>query len=110
MTLKMCVLVKICCRHGLQLFSERARTKDPFAKKNGYMRGQEETGGGRKGGEEEESMAKGVRWFKPPNAGKVQREATALPVRLIKRIFRPLRFGHVPPWVWGSLLSIYPLP
>lgn len=45
------------------------------------MRGQEETGGGRKGGEEEKSMAKGVRWFRAPNTGKVQREATALPVR-----------------------------
>lgn len=110
MTLKVCVPVKIYCRHGLQLFSERARNKDPFATKNEYMRGQEETGGGRRGGEEEESMAKGVRWFRPPNTGKVQREATALPVRLIKRIFRLLRFGHVSLWVWGSLLSIYHLP
>lgn len=81
MTLKVCVPVKICCRHGLQLFSERARTKDPFATKNRYMRGQEETGGDRKGGEEEESMAKGVRWLRAPNVGKVQRKTTALPVR-----------------------------
>lgn len=47
------------------------RTKYPFTThKKGVMRGQERMRGDRKGREEGESRAKGIKWFGPPDNGK----------------------------------------
>lgn len=75
------------------------------------MTGQEGMEGGRKAWEEEESKAIGLGGLDHLTLAKGKESSLSFLSELTnRRIFQPVRFGHDPLWVWGSLLSIYPLP
>lgn len=102
-----------CAREDLlqgRIMAPLRKTQDQgsLCHKKGYTRGQGERG--RQEGRGRGEHGKEVRWFRSRHWRRVKRGHCPSCQRRTRRVFWPVRFGHVPSWVGGSLLSIHPLP